>query len=297
MVAALFGIELYKIFRKPRTYIGFVAIAAIVLLIQLALKADGPSWLKLMFSGMDDMFSIQDGNVLNGYFVCFLILNTLLIQVPLLVALVTGDMIAGEANMGTLRLLLTKPISRTQVLIAKFGAGLVYTLLLLVWMAFLSLFLSMVFFGTSDLLVNKSYTIIQFYVDAEGDDVFWRYLAAFGLAFLALSAVAALSFMLSVFAENAIGPIVSTMSIIIVCTIISTMDLPIFTKINPFLFTSYMTAWKGFFNMATDAGGAAIRGSVYSISAILNACYILVGHIVLFFGIAWFGFTRKDILS
>ena len=297
MVFTLLKIELYKIFRKPRTYISFIAIAVIVVLIQLALKADGPTWLKLMFSGMDDMFAIQDGNVLNGYFVCFLVLNTLLIQVPLLVALVTGDLIAGEANLGTLRLLLTKPISRGQVLVAKFLAGLFYTFILLVWMAFLALFLSMLFFGTSDLLVNKSYTIIQFYVDAEGDDVFWRYIAAFGFAFAALSCVAALSFMLSVFAENSIGPIVTTMSIIIVCTIISTMDLPLFTRINPFLFTSYMTAWKGMFNMAVDESGAAIRGSVYSIRALAEAMGVLVGHIVLFFGISWYAFRKKDILS
>jgi ABC-2 type transport system permease protein len=297
MVFTLLKIELYKIFRKPRTYIGFIAIAVIVGLIQLALKADGPSWLKLMFSGMDDMFAIQDGNVLNGYFVCFLVLNTLLIQVPLLVALVTGDLIAGEANLGTLRLLLTKPISRGNVLLAKFLAGLLYTFILLVWMAILALFMSMLFFGTSDLLVNKSYTIIQFYVDSEGDDVLWRYFAAFGFAYAALASVAALSFMLSVFAENSIGPIVTTMSIIIVCTIISTMDLPLFTKINPYLFTSYMTSWKGMFNMAVDENGAAIRGSVYSIAALAKALCILVGHIFLFFGVAWYAFKKKDILS
>lgn len=298
MFLTILKIELYKIFRKPRTYIGFVAIAVIVFLIQLALKADGPTWLKLMFSGMDDMFAIQDGNVLNGYFVCFLVLNTLLIQVPLLVALVTGDMIAGEANLGTLRLLLTKPVSRAELLLGKFVAGLVYTLLLLVWMAILSLFLSMLFFGTGDLLVNKSYTIIQFYVDQKGDDVFWRYLAAFGLAFLALSSVAALSFMLSVFAENSIGPIVTTMSIIIVFTIISTMDLPLFTRINPYLFTSYMTSWKGFFNMATDPEtGAAIRGSVYSVWALVHSAIFLLAHMAGFFAIAWYAFRKKDVLS
>ncbi|MCU0403820.1 MAG: hypothetical protein MUE99_04665, partial [Chitinophagaceae bacterium] len=82
MFLTILKIELFKIFKKPRTYIGFIAIALIVLLIQLALKADGPTWLKLMFGGMDDMFSIGEGNVLNGYFVCFLVLNTLLIQVP-----------------------------------------------------------------------------------------------------------------------------------------------------------------------------------------------------------------------
>lgn len=297
MVLTLLKIELYKVFRKPRTYISFIAIAVVVLLIQLAMKADGPTWVKLMFSGMDGMFEIQDGNILNGYFVCFLVLNTLLIQVPLLVALVTGDMIAGEANMGTLRLLVTKPISRGNILLAKFLASLFYTLLLLIWMAVLALFLSMAVFGTNDLLVNKSYVVIQFYVDNIGDDVFWRYLCAFGLAYAALSAVAALSFMLSVFAENSIGPIVTTMSIIIVCTIISTMDMPLFTRINPYLFTTYMTAWKGFFNMKVDVDGSAIRGSIYSVTSVVRAAAILIGHVVLFFSIALYSFKRKDILS
>ena len=71
MFFTILRIELYKIFRKPKTYIGFIAIAIIVLLIQLALKADGPTWLKLMFSGMDDMFAIRDGDVLNGYMFAF----------------------------------------------------------------------------------------------------------------------------------------------------------------------------------------------------------------------------------
>lgn len=297
MLFTLFKIELFKIFRKPRTYISFIAIGIIVGLIQLALRADGATWIKLMFGGMQDMFEMKNGNVLNGYFICFLILNTLLIQVPLLVALVTGDLIAGEANMGTLRLLVTKPISRTEIILAKFGAGMVYTLLLLVWMALLALFLSIAIFGRDDLLVNKSYTIIQFFVDKNGDDILWRYLCAFVLAFLALGTVAALSFMLSVFAENSIGPIVTTMSIIIVFSIISTMDLPLFTKLNPYLFTSYMTAWKGFFNMASTETERAIRGSVYSMSVIMRAACVLFGHIALFLGIAWYGFKRKDILS
>jgi ABC-2 type transport system permease protein len=297
VVLTLLQIELFKIFRKPRTYISFIAIAVIVILIQLAMKADGPTWVRLMFSSMDGMFEIKDGNILNGYFICFLVLNTLLAQVPLLVALVTGDLIAGEANMGTLRLILTKPVSRGSILLAKFLAGLVYTLLLLIWIAILALFLSMAVFGTNDLLVNKSYIVIQFYVDNTGDDVFWRYLAAFALAYAALCTVASLSFMLSVFAENSIGPIITTMSIIIVCTIISTMDMPLFQRINPFLFTSYMTAWKGFFNMKIGADGSAIRGSVYSIRAIANAAAVLMAHVGIFYGIAWYAFKRKDVLS
>src|SRR3954471_19592216 len=119
MSYTLFKIELYKIFCKPRTYISFIAIGVIVLLIQLALKADGETWMTLLLGNILESFSIEikQGQALNGYWVCFQILNTILIQVPLLIALVTGDLIAGEANMGTLRLLATKPVSRTAIIL------------------------------------------------------------------------------------------------------------------------------------------------------------------------------------
>nr|MBP6478635.1 hypothetical protein [Chitinophagaceae bacterium] len=57
----------------------------------------------------------------------------------------------------------------------------------------------------------------------------------------------ALAFLLSVFAENSIGPIIATMSIVIVFTILSEMNIPIYDEtIKPYLFTSHMVAWKGF---------------------------------------------------
>jgi ABC-2 type transport system permease protein len=60
---------------------------------------------------------------MNGYLMAFIILQTLLVHVPLLIALVAGDMISGEANQGTLRLLLTKPVSRANLIIGKFKIG------------------------------------------------------------------------------------------------------------------------------------------------------------------------------
>ena len=111
---SLLQIELFKIFRKPRTYIAFAAIAAIVFLIQIALVVNGKEYVKFMLSNLDDTLEIPYEQINNGYWICFAIFNLLLIHVPILVALVAGDVVAGEANMGTLRLLITKPISRTK---------------------------------------------------------------------------------------------------------------------------------------------------------------------------------------
>ena len=290
----LLQIELYKIFKRPRTYISFAAIAGMVLIIQLGLKFDGKSYLQLMMSSLSDSFDIPYGLILNGYLVAFIILNTLLIHVPLLVALVAGDSVAGEANMGTLRLLITRPVSRTRLMLVKFAASVIYTVLLLVWMAVLALFLSILFFGTNDMLIarNEGMELIG------RNDVMWRYLAAFGYAAVALSTVAALAFLLSVFAENSIGPIVATISIVIVLTILSEMRIPLYDDtVRPWLFTSHMLAWKGFFYSKSNGAGAAIPGSLENLPAILRSLTILLAYIVLFVGTAIAVFRRKDILS
>ena len=276
----LLQIELFKIFRRPRTYISFVAIVAIVMLILLAFYVDGANYMAFGLQSLTQSFEIQ-GNVLNGYLICFIILQTLLIHVPLLIALVAGDQVAGEANMGTLRLLITKPVSRTNLMLAKFFASTVYTLMLLVWMAFLALLLPVLIFGTGDLMILKSEEVVVL----SKADVLWRYFAAFGFAAIAMTTVAALAFLLSIFAENSIGPIVSTMSVIIVFTILSTLDIPIFNAIKPFLFTTHMIGWKGFFDEPV------------SWQPVLQSAGILIIHIIGLVLASVIIFRKKDILS
>jgi len=155
MFLQLLRTELFKIFRKPRTFIAFGAIAIMIFLIQFAIKLQGAELINFLLAGQLDSFEIQPERILNGYFVCFFILNTLLIHVPLLVALIAGDIVAGEANMGTLRLIAVKPASRNELMLAKFTAASIYVLLLLLWMAILSLFGSMLLFGTNDMMVAR----------------------------------------------------------------------------------------------------------------------------------------------
>ena len=288
----LLKIELFKIFSRPRTFISFGAIAALVGIIQFGLKLDGNSYIEFMLRDVSVSLDVE-GKVLNGYLICFIILQLLLVHVPLLITIVAGDLISGEANMGTLRLLLTKPISRTEVILAKFGAAAIYTLILLVWMAILALFVSLLIFGSGDMLNLKADYIVQL----KSFDIMWRYLAAFGFAAIAMLTVAALGFFLSIFAENSIGPIVATMSIIIVCTILSTLDIPVFNAIKPFLFTTHMIGWKGFFDVQVTVDNEAIVGSVQNLNRVLQAAGILVLHIVGLLAASIWVFNKKDILS
>ena len=289
----LLQIELYKIFKRPRTYIAFAVISVIILLVQVALKFGGEEYVDLMMTGAKETFDIPVHQILNGYLVCFIILNLLLIHVPILVALIAGDVVAGEANMGTLRLLVSKPVSRSQLLAVKFVASSIYTIVLLIWVAVFALLLSIFLFGTNQLVVARKdeYDIIS------TSDVLWRYGAAFIFAGLGLITVAALAFMFSVFADNSVGPIVATVCVIIVFTILTQLQIPFYDEtIKPYLFTTHMLGWKGFFYVRGQEG-VTIERSIEHFSQIIKSAFILVGYTAVFLTIAFWYFNKKNILS
>ena len=276
----LIRIELYKIFRKWRTYIGFIAIAVLVPLVQIAMVLEGEHSLDFMTRNLQESF-VFVGNLLNAYLVSFIILNSIALHIPFLITLVAGDLLAGEATSGTYRMLITRPVSRLKIVSSKFIAGRIYSNLLVLWLAVMSLVLGIIIFGVGELIVIKSTTIIIF----AKDDVLWRFLLGYGFAALSMSVVASIAFFFSSLVENAIGPIVTTMAIIIVFLIISAINIDIFQSIRPYLFTNYILDWKLFFDDPIE------------MNEIIKAVAVLFGHIIVLFGITAYFFNKKDILT
>jgi ABC-2 type transport system permease protein len=294
----LLQIEVFKISKRPRTYIAFIAVAAISFLFQFAFKADGKNYVEFMLQDIPGDFDFEWEKMLNGYFMCYIILNTLLIQVPILIAFIAGDAISGESNMGTLRLLISKPISRTKIILAKFIASVIFTILLLCWMALIALVLSLFIFGASDMTFARTRGDISEILTISQDDVLWRYFAAFAYAMVALTVIASLALLLSVFADNSIGPIIATVCIVIFCTVVSNINVPIIEKnIKPWLFTSDLVGWKGFFYINVNADNLPIKGSMENWPAVRNSLCKLLGYIVVFLSTAVWAFRKKDILS
>jgi ABC-2 type transport system permease protein len=165
--------------------------------------------------------------------------------------------------------------------IAKFIASFIYTVAVLTWLAITSLVLSILIFGTGDMINMKSGEFVLLL----RDDIMWRYWLAFAYAALAMSSVASMAIFLSLFADNSIGPIVSTMGIIVFFTIISNLGLPSFELIKPWLLTSHMIAWKGFFFDPVP------------VKAILQSAGVMLAYTVGFLAITIFILQRKDITS
>ena len=135
-------------------------------------------------------------------------------------------------------------------------------------------------FGSGDLIVlRRGVTVIS------SDDVVWRFCLAFCSGALSMLVVASLSMMISSFVNNAIGPIVGTISIIIGLNIIFTLGAPLFKDVIPYIFTSHFIKWQYFFDFKIEI-------DKLKLSIIVQLAYIIIFNLI---GIVHF--NRKDILS
>src|ERR1700678_961078 len=122
--------ELWKMFAKKRTYIGFgvFLLAESAILMIFRYWKGGPTLemaRRLTLLGFDTKKYISSLSL--STLVLMLVTITLL---PLYVALVGGDLLAKEAEDGTLRMILARPISRFRLALVKWLAGLVFSAVL-----------------------------------------------------------------------------------------------------------------------------------------------------------------------
>jgi ABC-2 type transport system permease protein len=270
--------ELIKTFKKPRTFISFIALTILVGALQYGFYHDGREIINFVIQQLQEDFEIN-GDLLTGNFICYLILQFLIVQMPLLVTLVSGDIMSGETATGSLRYLLVRPQSRTKIYFAKWTTSMIYTVLLLLWLGILAFFISRLIFPNGDLVAAFS---DSFHI-TRAADCSLKFMQAFGIAFLALGLITSFAMMLSTFTDNSISPIIIVMSTVIIFTVLGTFDLPIFEFLKPFMFTTHMIVWRDLFENPVPW------------SEILTSSIIMVVHIIIFTVIGLIHFNKKDI--
>ena len=272
--------ELFKTYAKWRTYIGFIAVAAIIPLVMWAMKVEGGRFIQFQMRTLQNDFFVN-GNLFNGWIISQLIMNSLWVHVPFLISLVAGDQLAGEATAGTFRLILIRPVSRMRILNSKYITTLIYTGSLVFSIALFSVGLGLLIFGSGDLLAidRDMLTILP-----EGQ-MWYRFALAYGLAIVAMWVVASLAFLFSSFVENAIGPIIATMAVVVGLLIISNLPVESVEPIKPYLFTTYENVWQQAFKSPIDWDKIRV------------SCSVLIAYSAAFWFIALVVFRKKDILS
>jgi ABC-2 type transport system permease protein len=275
----MFRNELLKTYLRWRSYIAFVAIAVVVPLVLVAMKLNADAMVRGATRGLSQDFLFV-GSVVNGYFVTYFILNALWIHVPFLLTLGAGDQLAGEATAGTFRILLTRPASRSAILATKYLTTLLYTFTVVAFLVVLSVGLGLLLFGGGAMLVPaKVLTVIP------AEQAPWRLLLACLLATWGMWVVASVAFFFSSLVDNALGPILGTMSVIIVFYVVSGIPVDLFRELRPYLFTTYLNIWQ-----------KALESPI-PWREILKSGLILGAFSVGFYGVTWYIFARKDILS
>jgi ABC-2 type transport system permease protein len=255
----LLKFEWIKLVHRPRTFLSIGLMLVLIGLIFWGLKSEGENALAYLFQSLGDNFLMQ-GIILNGYMASFLILNTLWIHIPVLIVIVTGDLFSSELESGTIRLLMTRPISRNRMALAKFCTAVLYVFFFILIFTIVSLGLALLLFGSGDLIV--AFNGLQIIPE---EDLLWRFFAAFGYAFLAMSTFAVLSVAVSFFTRKSLVAILITLGIIVISTLLQTLAASLFMGWEFFLITYHSTQWQLFFYSEIDW------------HSLLNSAFWLVG--------------------
>jgi ABC-2 type transport system permease protein len=267
--------ELLLIFGRRRNWAGMAVLAAVPVLIAVAVRfwaapsnGDGGG-------GGGPDFASQISN--NGLFVALTALTLELpLFLPLSVAAISADSIAGEANLGTLRYLLAVPVNRTRLLAVKYLAIVIFAIAATLLVAVVGIVLGLAFFGGGKMTLLSG-TQVSF-----GTGL-WRLLLVCGYISLSLAALGAIGLFVSTLTEQPIG---GTVAILILCIASEIMDaVPQLSAVQPYLFTHY---WLAFGDLLRDpiAGQQVFKGLL--VAAIYGA---------VFWTAAWARFAGKDVSS
>ncbi|GIG56358.1 ABC transporter permease [Longispora fulva] len=257
------------IFGRRRNWVGLAILAAVPVIIAVAVKIDSPEGP----SGGDFFSSITS----NGLFVALAALFVELpLFLPLAVATIAGDAVAGEANQGTLRYLLAVPVTRIRLLSVKFGALVVFCAVATLVVAMTGVIVGLVLFGGGKMTLLSG-TQIGFWGGVG------RLLLICGYITVCLTALAAVGLFCSTLTEQPIGAGIAVLMLTIVSAICD--GIPQLSAIGPYLPTHY---WYAFGDLLRDPLTMTSVGPGLVSAAIYTAVFTTA---------AWARFSTKDVTS
>jgi ABC-2 type transport system permease protein len=263
--------ELGLTFRRWRNIALLGVLAVIPVLLGVALKLAGSAG----GGGQGPPFLDQVAG--NGIFLSFLALTVMLTLVlPLAVAVVAGDSVAGEAGHGTLRYLLAVPAGRTRLLGVKYVALLAFCLAGALVVAGVSLAVGALAFGAGPVTLLSGSTISL----AAG---LLRLLLVTCYVAAAMGALAAIGLAVSTLTEHAIAAIAAILVVVIGSEVAD--NVPQFAVVHPYLPTHFWLSFDGLLRAPVE--WPAVGHGLASFAA----------YAVIFGAVAWARFTTADITS
>ncbi|GAA3339300.1 ABC transporter permease [Amorphoplanes nipponensis] len=274
-------VELAKLFRRPRTYViaGLLCALPFIVAVFLATTRIPPP------PGQGGAFlsAVLSNGALYPAAALALVLPVLL---PVSVAVLAGDAVAGEAAAGTLRYLLIRPVGRTRLLVAKLVSLIAFVLFAIVTVLVTSYLTGTALFGAQ--ATDAGVTLPADVTSLSGVTITpaglaWRLLATVGYLTISMLGVAAIALFLSTVTDSALGAAMGALAVLVVSQVLVTLDAA--AAVRPYLPTRYWLAWIDFFREPVlwrdIERGAALQ----------------VVYLVVLLGAAWANFTTRDVTT
>jgi ABC-2 type transport system permease protein len=269
----MIGVEILKLGRRPRTWVSVGLLCALPILVAvfLAVTKIGPE------PGEPPAF--LSAVLANGaLFPAAALAIVLPIFLPVAVAVVGGDAIAGEATAGTLRYLLMRPVTRTRLLVAKLTS-----MMLFVLVAVIAVAVSSYAVGVNLFPADASGVTSVSGVSLTANELTARIVGAVVYVAVSMLGVGAIALFLSTLTDSPLGAALGALAALVTSQILVLLDAA--GSVRPYLPTRYWLAWIDLFRNPIpwrdiDRGLA------------IQALYVVV-----FLALAWANFATKDIKS
>ena len=283
----MIGVELVKLARRPRSWVSILLLCALPTLVAVFVAVthlapppgQGPALLSAVLSS-------------GALFPAAALAIVLPVFLPVAVAVVAGDSIAGEAGSGTLRYLLARPVGRTRLLVAKLVALVVYTLAAVALVTGTAYLTGIMLFGAQLVAATPSgLTTSNLAAGAttlsgtamSPTEIALRTLGAVSFIVVSMLGVGAIALFLSTVTDSALGAALGALAALVTSEVLVTLNAA--SAVDPYLPTRYWLAWIDFFRepivWRNIERGFAVQGV----------------YVVVFLGAAWAHFATKDITS
>lgn len=263
------GNELRLVFGRRRNIALLVLLAAVPIFIGIAVKVSAPR------PGEGPAFISQLTG--NGLFLAFTALTVCLpVFLPLAVAVVAGDAVAGEANAGTLRYLLTVPVSRARLLAVKSIGVLTYVVAAVLLVTVFGLLIGAALFGAHGVTLLSGDTVPL------GNGI-GRAAAVAAYVFVDLVGLAAIGLFFSTLTEVPVGAMAATVVVAIVFAVLD--SVPQLGSFRSVLLTHH---WLGFAELLRAGPDA---------SSLLRWCLLPLAYAAIFGSAAWARITTADVTA
>jgi ABC-2 type transport system permease protein len=268
----MIAVELRKLLTNRRTWIVVVLIDALPTLVAVLLSmtdigprpGTGPAFLSAV---------ITDGSL----YPLAAIAIVLPLFLPIAVAVIAGDAVAGEAQAGTLRYVLIRPVGRTRLLVAKLVSIMTFVLITVLVVAATAYVTGTLLLGHQQGLATASVSG----TNLSTEQVLWRTGLSLVYAMLSMLGVAAIALFLSTVVESPLAAALGTIGVLIASTLLLTLDAA--NSLYPYLPTRY---WLSFIDLFRDPilWRNVTRGTGLQIV-----------YVVVLLAAGWANFTTKDI--